>query len=528
MLLSEDKYFESEPEKIWQRYCGFLDLSIEDFMQIQKHLLLEEMEIIRDAPLTAKLIKHSRPTSVEEFRKMVPLTTYDDYAPYIGKCQEDLLTQKPMYWTHTSGKSGVFKWAPYTERADESFAKHALGAVIMGMTNTKGEVNLKPGVKVIANLPERPYISGSLAFSISNRFSWHTIPPLEIADKMNFQKRIEEGFKLALRDRVDLVISMSSVLMKISDSFAEGSRHSGFSTAMLHPRTLTRLCRGWVNTKREHRKRMPKDLWPVKGVISWGSDIGIYKDRIKEYWGREPYEFYAFTEVGIVAMQAWNKKWMTFSPYSAFLEFIPEEEWLKWRENPTYQPRTVLMDEVQENKIYEVVITNFYGMPFLRYRRGDLVKFVAMKDEETGVNLPQMVFQARADGIIDIAGFTRLDEKTIWQAIANTKIAHAGWTIAKEQGTDHASIRIYFEPTGEATSELVAEAIHNQLKELDHDYRDLEKMLGIRPLKVTLLPKGAFKKYTATKQAAGIDLAHLKPPHMNATEAVIDELVNAS
>ncbi len=74
---------------------------------------------------------------------------------------------------------------------------------------------------------------------------------------------------------------------------------------------------------------LPKDLWPVKSLICYGTDTGIYKKQLLHYWGKEPYELYAGTEMGIVAMQSWTKKAMTFTPFSCFLEFAPEEEWLK-------------------------------------------------------------------------------------------------------------------------------------------------------------------------------------------------------
>ena len=35
-MLPEDKFFETkDKKKIWERYCGFLDLSLEEYMQIQ-------------------------------------------------------------------------------------------------------------------------------------------------------------------------------------------------------------------------------------------------------------------------------------------------------------------------------------------------------------------------------------------------------------------------------------------------------------------------------------------------------------
>ena len=33
-------------DELWQRCCGFLDLSLDDFMKIQRRLLLEQMEKI--------------------------------------------------------------------------------------------------------------------------------------------------------------------------------------------------------------------------------------------------------------------------------------------------------------------------------------------------------------------------------------------------------------------------------------------------------------------------------------------------
>ena len=34
-----------------QRYCGFFDLSIDDFMDIQKELLIDQIEMVSDSTL---------------------------------------------------------------------------------------------------------------------------------------------------------------------------------------------------------------------------------------------------------------------------------------------------------------------------------------------------------------------------------------------------------------------------------------------------------------------------------------------
>ncbi len=51
-MLSEDKYFRDLTEaELWQRYCGFLDLSIDQFMEIQENLLMEQIGLVADSLL---------------------------------------------------------------------------------------------------------------------------------------------------------------------------------------------------------------------------------------------------------------------------------------------------------------------------------------------------------------------------------------------------------------------------------------------------------------------------------------------
>ncbi|GAF72216.1 unnamed protein product, partial [marine sediment metagenome] len=81
---------------------------------------------------------------------------------------------------------------------------------------------------------------------------------------------------------------------------------------------------------------------------------------------------------------------------------------------------------------------------------------------------------------------------------------------------------------GDKDAKEVAAAIHEQLRELDSSYADLESMVGLQPLEVTLLPDGAFQEYTSKQRAAGADLAHLKPPHLNPSDGVVDALLSCA
>ena len=270
---------------------------------------------------------------------------------------------------------------------------------------------------------------------------------------------------------------------------------------------------------------LPKDLWQPKAIITIGADTAVYKDDITYFWGREPYEIYGGTEAFPVSIQSWNKKWLTFVPDIVFLEFISEEERRKEEDEPGYQPATVLLNEVEPDKNYELVMTQFYGMPLLRYRVGDIVRITALNDEETGIKLPQMLFKARADELINLAGLAMLDEKTIWQAITSTGIKYEDWTARKEFDQNKTYLRIFVEIKEDRKVEELEELIDAQLKKIDVDYKDLGNYLELQPVKVTMLSRGTFQRYYEEKRKEGVDFAHLKPKHINASESQIRRLL---
>jgi len=529
-VLEKDELFTvGDSEKIWKKYCGFLDLSLDEFMVIQKLLLAEQLELAINSELASKIMKGHKPKSVAEFRRDVPLTTYEDYLPYLSQEMAGALAKKPVLWAHTSGQTGTKKWVPYTKETLDRLANDTLAAFILSSATKKREVLLHEGVKVVLNLPPIPYITGVMAFTAAQRMPYDAIPPLEEAAKMQFEERIRQSFKTALCTEVDYAASIAVVLTKVGASFSQLGRSTSFSQPIWHPLALFRLLKAIVKSKLIKRPVLPRDLWRIKGIVCGGTDTAIYRDQINYYWGVQPLDIYVSTETGFIAMQGWNKKGMTFVPYSNFYEFIPEEEWLKSKDDKGYQPSTVLLDEVEEGKIYEIVVTNFHGGPFFRYRLGDLIKICSLKDDDAGVALPQMVFQSRADDIIDIAGFARLDEKTLWQAIQNTSISYVDWSACKGLHQGNPVLHLYIELSNNKLNRYdVEHLIDQQLMTVNEDYRDFRTMTGIQPLIVTLLNQGSFQKYQQNKQAAGFDLAHLKPPHISAHDAAMNDLLYLS
>ncbi|MBI9045797.1 MAG: GH3 auxin-responsive promoter family protein [Anaerolineaceae bacterium] len=513
-------------QEIWMKYCGFLDLSLKEFMDIQERLLMEQMDLVRKSKIGKKFIGDKAPRSIEEFREMIQVTSYEDYEGYFDVQREDVLPESAYLWARTSGRSGKMKWIPYTKQAYNRLGERVFAGVILAAARGKGDINLEEGDTLIYNTPPRPYISGVALRALAEHFNFKFIPSLEETENLEFGERISKGFQTALITGIDILGSLAVVLVKMGEQFAEGANTTKLSLELLHPAVIFRFIKALIRSKLEKRSMLPKDLWKIKAIPSGGMDTSIYKDKIEYYWGTAPYEQYGSTEEGAIAAQAWNKKGMTFFPDGAFLEFIPEEEWAIWRKDKNYIPRTVLLNEVELNKRYEVVITNFYGKPLLRYRMHDLIKFTSFDDPETGIKLPQMTFVGRSNDFIDLAGFTGLiDEKLVWNAILNSKIPYEEWSIRKEVKNGHPILHLYIESLNGYQPDEIQVAVHENLKKLNPSYADYGNMIGINTLEVTRLSHGTFQAYMAEMVKAGADMAHIKPPHMNASDDIINLLL---
>lgn len=518
------RMIKSEDDKLWAKYCGFLDLSLEQFMTIQETMLLEHLQRVGNTTLEKRIIGDKIPTSLNDFRKSIPLTTYNSYLPELGINNEDALPEKPYVWVHTSGQGTSFLDIPYTLRFYNRLLDDLMAIFILSCSSKRSQSLLAEGDRVLFNVAPAPYLGGTLAVGATERFNLKPVIPPGEHDSLDFKEKVAKGFEVSLRSGVDITIALTSVLVKMGKDFNNQSKKSRLSKYLLQPGVLLRFARALVRSKLARRSILPKDLWPMKALVGWGMDTSVYREQVYEYWGKHPYEFHACTEAGILAMQSWTKKDMTFVPHTDFLEFIPESEWQKSKVDSAYQPSTVLLSEVEPGKRYELVITNFHGMPFIRYRLGHLVKITSLGDEEAQIRLPQMAFEGRADDLIDIASFTRLSEKTITKAIANTGRNIDEWSVRKEVKNDKPVLALYAELRNEIDPQGITSVLHKELKKADYFYDDLVSMMDIQPLEVIALQPGTFDEYYKKKHESGAELSQLKPPRMNAPDEVIEEL----
>jgi len=523
-------------EELWQMCCGFIDLSLEEVMTIQKRLLLEQIELLKNCELGRKVMGGAMPTTVEEFREQVPFTTYADYIPELVEKREDALPSKVAHWVRTSGKTGEYKikWAPISEDFAREYEKLGGAIALFATCNGRGDTsNVREHLKMLFTVGPPEYASGILCYLVQQAIGIELLPS-NGAD-MSFEQRIKSGFAEAMYQGIDVFGGLPSVLVAVGEQLKSGSGKASIRPLLRHPKALFRVLRAVLRAKLAGRPMIPKDLWSIKGIVCGGVDGGILKDKIKELWGRSPLEVYASTEGGLCGMQVWDHEAMTFVPTLNFYEFIPEKEWFKSQLAHSYKPKTVLMDELKAGEVYEIVFSNLHGGAMVRYRIGDMIRITSLRNENLNIDIPQMLFERRADDLIDIFGFGHITERLVWQAVENTGIPYVDWTARKETEDDKSTLHIYLELKGNRliNEQALSKAIYDEFQKLDalHNfnlykfaYGDAMKQLDFKPVTITLLPEGAFANFISQRRAQGADLGHLKPTHINPTEEVLSLL----
>lgn len=501
------KLKEQNSDEIWQEYCGFLELSLDEFMNIQFRLMKEQIEKWSKCGLGKAMLDGKNISSVEEFRQVFPLTTYEDYADVLLHKRGDMLPDAPVVWIQTTWEGGrhPVKLAPYSRSMLDTYKNNVISCLILSSSTAKGRYSVEPGNTMLYGLAPLPYATGLLPLLLDDEIHIEYLPPVKDAEKMSFSERNKLGFKMGLKKGIDFFFAVGSVTYYISSSFGKmsGSGSKGKKDILNYSVPLiVKYILGKKKAAEEGRDIAPKDVFRLKGFMCAGTDNRCYKDDLERLWGIRPVEVFAGTEPGCIGCETWARNGLYFFPDSCFFEFIPEKEMELSLADTSYKPQTCLMNELIAGEVYELVISVFKGGAFMRYRVGDVYRCLGTDSSDQDIKLPRFEYIDRIPTVIDIAGFTRITENSINQALRLSGLMVEDWIACKEFSDENRPyMHIYVEMksktahTAALTREVIREHLSVYFKYLDNDYNDLKKILGIDPLKITMLPLGAFKKY---------------------------------
>lgn len=520
-LKFEQKLKTLSQEEIWQEYCGFLDLSIDEYMQIQNRLMEEQIALWSNCALGQRFLKGKKLNSIEEFRQQIPLTTYEDYADILLPKQGSMLPDEPIIWIQTTWEGGrhPIKVAPYTKSMLDTYRNNVLACMILSTTETKGKFDVKARDTFLYGLAPLPYATGLFPLALNDEIDIDFLPPVKEAVQMSFGERNKKGFKMGLSRGIDFFFGLGSVAYFVSLSLTnmrssgDNGKNSGLSGCSVP--MLARLAKAKYRCSKENRELLPKDLFDLKGFMVAGTDNNSYKDDLEQLWGVRPMELFAGTEPSCIGTETWTRDGMYFFPDTCFYEFIPEQEMMRSLADTMYQPKTYLMNEVIPGEKYELVISVLKGGAFVRYRVGDVYRCVGLENPTDGTRIPRFHYIDRIPTVIDIAGFTRITENSIQNVIALSHLQIADWVAAKEYNQEKRPLmHLYVEMESQAlasqalSKEILRQHLSVYFKYVDQDYQDLKRILGVDPLEITILRCGTFAEY---QRKTGKQLRKMNP-----------------
>ena len=516
----EERLRRETPEMIWQEYCGFLDLSIEEYTKMQSSLLMEQINLLTKCRLGTCLLHGNVPRSVDEFRQMVPLTTYEDYADTLLMRRSEELPSEPLVWLETTWEGGNYpkKVAPYSKNMLDTYTHNLLTAMLLSTSERRGNFRVRPNSKVLYTLAPMPYPTGLFPELMKGEVDLRFMPPVKEALTMPFSKQIAHGFELAVKHDMNQFFGMSSILYYISKNLLNGAETGGGLKKLsgISPVMLYRLLRARYRSRRDKVPMLPRDIFKLDAFVCVGNDSTLYKPELEKYWGRKPMEITGGTEPTLIGTETWSRDGMVLYPDACFYEFIPEKEMWRSLDDPGYKPRTYLMNELSANQLYELVITVLKGGSFVRYRVGDVYRCLRLTNPQDKLDIPQFEFVDRTPNVIDIGGFTRITIKEITKVIEMSRLPIKQWAAFKEYNSDKQAFLQMFVELQEnsmdvqtTVAEIIKEHLSVYFRHYDQDYVSLKKLIQMDPLKVTVVRNGSFRAF---EELRGYQLRSINPP----------------
>ncbi|MBR6780731.1 MAG: GH3 auxin-responsive promoter family protein, partial [Clostridia bacterium] len=247
-------------------------------------------------------------------------------------------------------------------------------------------------------------------------------------------------------------------------------------------------------------------IWPH---LAWTSAmrsgaLALYAEKLKYYCGDLPFNNtgYAASESLMAMPLEMSALDAVLLPKSCLFEFLPVDA--------PADTKTLLMDELEVGKEYEVIITNLAGL--YRYRMYDVVRVTGFYQKT-----PKVEFLYRSNLVLNITGEKTTQQMLDWaveRACKEVGLSYSRFCVrgVMQQGTAP-YYDVLIEPLNETNADLsaLALALDDALRQsnLYIDVRRREDVLA--PTQVHLLHKGTFDAYTDSLRQQGVNVNQVKP-----------------
>ena len=407
------------------------------------------MKVVRDNKDTeyGKLQHFDRIRTIDDYKRLVPFSTYDNYAPYIERMvsngEKNLITSYPIVqYAETSGSIGVPKKIPVSKQTMEIYTKYTITRVTAladawhrehdhhGLPVGRGFNQLEIVDRTLPDGTPLGNISGSAAKSYKKLFPYYLTSPIPVLYPKGYIPMMYLKVRYALADRDTMfmfsvfmtnLVDMMNYIKSNWEWLVEDIRTGTFNPDVkLDEETKAELMKVTkslperaAELEREFRKGFDDPIipriWPKMSFISTIGTGGFaaYTRAMRSFSGSVPIDFqvYGASESMMATCTHIEEPEFALLCDSCFFEFLPADA-------PADCTDTLNIDQLEVGKEYEIIITNLSG--FYRYRIKDVIRVLGYEGES-----PKITFSYRKSQLLDLAG-DKITESMMDEAIRRT------------------------------------------------------------------------------------------------------------
>lgn len=461
----------------------------------------------------------------DDFRRAVPISTYDDLAPYVRRVMNGDTAamfgrgQRVLMFAMTSGSTAEPKYVPVTEPFLRDYRRGWNAFGVKALRDHPGTF-LRPLVQVTSPMDERPSpcgipcgaITGIMAATQKRLVRKYYVTPLCMAYVTDPAARYYTIMRLALPRDVAFMITANPAtqlkLAKAADASApalirdirDGMLDPGLTipavvrgqlTAALRPDPVAaaRLESILARTGR----LLPKDYWRLGFLANWtGGTMELYLRQFPEYFGNTPVR-----DIGLLASE--GRMSIPLEDGSAggvldvlgnFYEFIPIEE------ADAASPTVLRAEELEIGRQYEIMLTTSAG--FYRYNIGDVVRVVDFVGQA-----PVIEFLHKSGNTCSLTGEKLTERQALlaFEQASRGGLPYAATFVLAPRWADPPRYCLHVEaPVPEPAA--LARRMDAALAQVNLEYASKRHSDRLGSVEVNVLPEGWLTKRNADESAS--------------------------
>lgn len=520
---------------------------------------LKQPQVVQQKMLR-KVLQHNRNTHIgrdfgfahihnyEEFKRQLPLQTYDTLEPYIRQQQENgtpsATADTPILYAKTSGTTGAAKYIPVGAtslamlKASQDLASLCIYRICPEAYRGKLLAIVSPAIEgYLSTDAAYGSASGLVARSTSRLAQKKYVLPWEVFDIEAHQMRYWEILKISLCEKHISFLGTanpSTLLMlleilnerrwQLLDAIREATRSKHlppYIARALQRKTVARESRiAELQAVFSNKSSLGfNDVWPrLKLVVTWtGGSCGIPIKNLRQAINSGT----RLMELGYIASELRGTITTAASPEHSgdrhyqqlpclqqnFFEFVERSDWEANRERGAEQ--YLLLHQLEQGQQYYLIVTNFNGL--YRYFMNDIVE-VDGKFEQT----PTLRFVQKGKGVTNITG-EKLSEQQVMEAVAecesNFELPARFFLMLADEDQSH--YRLLFEagipiPAQTGLASRLATRLDKSLSTRNIEYGCKRASGRLGSVEVCFLSPGTWKAYRRALVDAGQRESQLK------------------